>query len=1318
MPKLKPDLFHELEMPIVVLSTKYHKHLGTIENIDPSSMEVLFRMNAAQEIYFNVYKELDGHTCTLWDSLVDLKYIYIPDYEEYYEISVSLNENDQTIKQISGTSACEAELSQRLLRDFECNTESDILRENYAPTIFYDPENQDSSLLHRILRDKCPDYTIRHVDSTLSQIQRVFSCDKTSVYDFLTGDIAEEIGCLFQFDSVNRSISVYDLNCNCNACHYRGEFTESCPECGSTDINQGYGGSTDIFISKENFADEMTVKGDADGVKNCIRIEGGDDLMTATVTNCNPNGSEYIYQLSKSTMEDMPENLIDRLTSYGELYDQLKDNYEEYTEQLYEAIDQELYLTSEMMPTVTLPETSASQELNALATGLSSVSVQNITTLSKTSGDLAVNGMAKVIIDPRYQSEILSSTLSGLINGTTRTWTGRFRVFNRSDETDTAESTTDLSVTIVGNDYEEYLYQKIQKALDWEDALFLSVFEIQDLEDFKIALKDYCLNRLKSFESSYQTCIEVLIENGVTDQNSTFYDVELYNSMYQPYYQRILAIQNELVIREGQIAEVQKTNQHYSELRNNIQRQLDFQNYLGEDLWLIFCSYVREDTYSNSNYVSDGLYNRELIDRARELFAAAQKELSKASELQISLTTTLENLLSIKEFKDFRDKIDLGNWIICQADEALYRLRIIEINLKYSDLSTLQVTFSNVEKVQTAVSDVQSILSQAQSMAGSFSYVAHQASQGKEANDTVEDYRKVGLDTALYRIINCDTQDVIYDEHGISCRKYDDVLDDYLPEQLRIINNTIAFTSDNWKTVSAALGKLRYRIDGVDYENYGLNADHVIAGVVIGGDIYSGNYSSAGKTGTHINLTDGTFSFAGGALTYNGSRLSLTGDAIINNGKIGDWNINKALYSGTTSMTSTTAGTYIGIDGFRNYRDNNHYVNITNGVITANGATITGVIHATGGTFSDTITCTGTIKGGTISGSTIVSDNATIQGGKIGGWTITGNAIYNGIAYTGTRDSNSTGIGSYGGNWAFWAGNGRFSVQQDGTMYASNANISGTITATSGTFNNVTINSSCTVAGQSITGTIGNGVGWNGSAIQNAYIGNLDAGKLTSGTVGVGYSYGTTNITSEGIQSNSSSNSFTTIYVSTGIRAVRNESWGSTSTIGSDELPFNAMYAIAFNDVSSIETKTNIEKQNIDECLQSVLNTEVVSYNYKNDLADRTEAIAELKTHKENYINTIKEINIKEGTKNETAYINAINAFDNEIQELEKQEKDTPTRYGFISEDAPEEIVSTDRKSVNLYSCIAMSYGSIQKLYEEIRSLKNTINELQEGENK
>lgn len=857
----KFNIFGEAEYPTIILSTKYHKHLGVIENIDVTSLNSTFNMASAQELSFDIYKEMDGKICSLWDSIVDFKYIFVPEFQEYYEIQISLDEDNKTIKHVAATSACEAELGTRLLRNFECNSEADILRDDYEPTVLYNPHKPDASLLDRVLKDKCPDYTIAHVDASIASIQRTFSVDNEDIYAFFSSTVAKEMECLFVFDSVNRAISVYDLK-------------------------NAYGENTSVYISADNYAELITVEGNTDNVFNCFKIEGGDDLITATVANINPNGSNYIYQYQQDALDDMPENLVTKINEYNTLYNNKKPIYEDYTKEMYKAIDDELYLTSEMMPEIVIPETSARQELSNLLTQISEVVVANISVISKASSDIAVKGMAKVIVDARYDVKIISSSLSDLVAGTYRTWTGKYKIVNKGNEEDIAESTSFSSVKIVGNNYEEYLYQKIQKALDKEDSLFYLIFEIKDMAVFKTELKKYCLDKLKSFESSYQTCLEVLIENGVTDTNATFYDVDLYDSMYLPYYERILAIQSEMVIRESQISEVQAEKKKYDKLRKDIQKELNFKDYLGDDLWLVLSHYLKEDTYSNNNYISKGLNNSEIINKASELYDIAYNELYAASKLQFNLTSTLLNLLNTKEFEPFKDKIALGNWINVRVDDVLYQLRLINLSIDYGNLKNISVTFSNVVKVDSVISDTQSILNQAKSMAVSYDYVAHQANQGNEAQINVQTWIADGLNSSLVQIKNNDEEEITYDNHGLWARSWDDITESYLPEQLRLTSNILAFTKDNWLTCSAALGKHTYTYydentnSFANAVDYGLSAQFVQAGYVygtqiIGGDIFSDNYSPT--SGTYINLRDGNFSFAGGKLKYDGDTLNITG---------------------------------------------------------------------------------------------------------------------------------------------------------------------------------------------------------------------------------------------------------------------------------------------------------------------------------------------------------------------------------------------------------------------------------------------------------
>lgn len=283
-------------------------------------------------------------------------------------------------------------------------------------------------------------------------------------------------------------------------------------------------------------------------------------------------------------------------------------------------------------------------------------------------------------------------------------------------------------------------------------------------------------------------------------------------------------------------------------------------------------------------------------------------------------------------------------------------------------------------------------------------------------------------------------------------------------------------------------------------------------------------------------------------------------------------------------------------------------------------------------------------------------------------------------------------------------GNAKFG----GLLTAAGGYFSGKVDATEGNFQNVTIYDSCTVAGQSITGTIGNNVGWNGSAIQNDYIGNLSAGKLTAGTVGRPYSYNGVSISSSG--NSFGSGSGTNIISARAVSAQIPVQAGG-STVGSSNIPFSAMYSNVFvgsvSSGSSRDIKTNIKKYDTTKCLDIIKGTEVVSYNYKNDIKQSDEAIKKMEEEKSDYIQLAKQ---KKEDTFPSDYAERIKMFDSEIERLKNERQTFPeTRYGFISEDAPWELVSMDRKTVDTYSAVAMCFGALQEMAKEIESLKEII---------
>lgn len=896
---LKFDMNNNVEDFTFVLATRNQTHLGKLNNIKRDTVTYKGNLNGFNEISFEIYKTVDGEVEELWDKIIDLRLLWVQDLKEYFEIKVSYEDKLDEYKVITGTSLCEAELGQ-LLITAEINTDDDMERTDYVETKFYNPDNPKASLLHRVLKDKAPHYKIKHVDTSLCDLQRRFSINGTAIYDFLTGECSEQFNCLFTFNSVERSISVYDLYTGCKECGHRGSFNDVCPKCGSTLLSQ-FGEDTTIFVDKENLTDSVKFETDADAIKNCFKLVAGDEDMTAAIRSLNQNGTDYMYYISPEQKEDMSVELVNAIESYDALYESYTEEYERLLLDFYELTDEKGRLEHSMFPPIEQAEVNASTEVAKLTEeSLSPLGLEGVSEITNTASvDRAIENYARIIVKSGYVKVKVSESTFTYVGDSTNgshyedgvltqgthygIWIGKIKVTNYSDSEDIAE--TDELTIIVHDNYEDFLKQKVMKdmSVDDEEGNIFNVLDYENLDKFKEALTHYNAASLNSFDTALQSALTTLMSVGQADEKADFYA-----DIYKPYLDKKEACAEESNKRDNEISEIKKELEVVQTQINEIQKALNFEAYLGEELFTEFCSYRREDEYNNSNFISDGLDNAEMIQNARDFLDTAKKELIKAATRQHSISTTLYNLLVMPEFKELVKKFSLGNFIRVRAGKDIYRLRLVSYTINFSDMQTIAVEFSDMTKTADGMNDVESLVKSAQSMATNFSYISKQAEKGQKANEVVVDFVEEGLNSANVAISNNTNEEVIYDKNGILCRTYDDIEGTYSPEQLRITHNIMCYTKDNWRNVVSSFGKHNYykfvKKDPNSIEvlvkdtDYGLTSQFVAAGFVyssqiISGDIYSKNYSST--AGTHMNLEDGSFNF-GHKIIYDAPSNKMT----------------------------------------------------------------------------------------------------------------------------------------------------------------------------------------------------------------------------------------------------------------------------------------------------------------------------------------------------------------------------------------------------------------------------------------------------------
>ena len=793
----------------------------------------------------------------------------------------------------------------------------------------------------------------------------------------------------------------------------------------------GYGEDTTIFISKDNLAENIEYAADVDSVKNCFKLEAGDDLMTAAIVSCNPNGSSYIWCFSEQTKEDMSKELAEAIDAYDNLYtfyqndfvyqpdsavlsayNALIAKYKPYRDELeaisssitgyaslmnayYDTIDMYLFLHDELMPLVETQETTAAKQAALLdSTALSPVAVTNLETCSESTAKNAVMAMAKTVIDPRYRVKVNTSSYNNHV------WSGSFDITNYSDEEDTATSVV-IQVSI-NDDYVTYIKQRLNKSIvcSTDNPTDISGLFALDLADFQTQLKKYSLKMLQSYADACQGCMDILIEQGIADDQTWAEAQEnLYNDIYAPYYNKIKALEAEIKVRETEIETVigkydsdaflvsHGLQTLIQEQNDQIHDTLNFEKSIGAELWKEFVAYRREDTYSNPNFISDGLSNREIFTLAREFFEVAQKEIFKSATMQHSISATLKNLLAIKEFAPIVKYFKVGNWLRIKVDGKLFRLRLLSYDIDFNNLKTLPVIFSDVTRTIGGTTDSQNMLEQAASMATSYDSIKRQANQGTRAKRTLDGWVDDSLALTQLKIVNsADNQNISWDKHGFLCREHLPITDSYDDKQLKIINRGMYLTDDNWKTSRTGVGDFEYYDpeDGQMKETYGVIADTLVGNLILSKKvgIYNTNNSIIldengvviTTNGENVSGTQKVFTIRKKNADANGVETLEDLMYVDNNGNL---HFKGTLHGTTGEFTGSVHATELYIADMIEARDNTVIIkatcslNLSGGDITLNGSKAIN-IASTGGlniTGSDVV-----VKGKNLS---LLTDNSS-----------------------------------------------------------------------------------------------------------------------------------------------------------------------------------------------------------------------------------------------------------------------------------------------------------------------------------------------------
>ena len=306
------DRYDNITPPLFILCKASGDRIGVINCIQKSAT---FKFNAYSEVSFTTYLNINNEKNPYYDSIVEMQHVELPHIGRYVisDVQVQSEASDFEYKEVTALSE-EVLLAQKYLELFTINMGT---VESIDGVQFYNQSDPDKSLLHLVL-EKCPDWTIGHIDHSLVTMQRSFQVDRQDVYSFLVSNAAQAFECVFIFDTINHTVNVY-------------------PE----DL---VGDDTNIIISYDNLALSTAISSSIEDIKTCLTVTGADDLSLREVNM----GYDRIYNLEYfHSLEYMSKGLYD---AYGawmkkwndnvEPYEKLVTQYQAYYEQIHELTEE------------------------------------------------------------------------------------------------------------------------------------------------------------------------------------------------------------------------------------------------------------------------------------------------------------------------------------------------------------------------------------------------------------------------------------------------------------------------------------------------------------------------------------------------------------------------------------------------------------------------------------------------------------------------------------------------------------------------------------------------------------------------------------------------------------------------------------------------------------------------------------------------------------------------------------------------------------------------------------------------------------------
>ena len=737
------------EQPVLVLKNLDGTFIQPLTNA--FNVEAKLYYNETSELSFDLPAFANGVATPHYEDVVGMRLVDWIGVGQFILVNPSVENNGY-----SEIKACKA-----YSLEYELTYKSTYIKEGTYE--FWNPMAPAGTVLGMILSDY-PSWSVGTVDTDLVGRYRTFESDNQKSYDLMKNTLQDMYQCIFDFDTYGRKINVRSV----------ASQTRERP----------------VYLSTDNLIKKIQVEEDTENIFTVLDVNGADDVDIRSV---NPLGTNKIYNLDYfMNTSYFSQAMIDKWQEWKTVYEDAQKQYYNIT---VEKVLEEAALAAAKAALMELKnELSKYETLQSTYVEASAQGIDRSSELADIKSK--ISAQERKIADKEEEIASIQETIdSGLAQQQEINAECAFKNFFTNAEL----TTLDRYFKQDAISESSFVYKKVSSYADPDIGSTVPSVSIA-LTEAKISGAKLQSGRL--VYSAIGGNLEVAtvdIKVSAKVVRSTLEQKGDGKFIYSAYLNK--GSYNDVPFESAGITVAGTSITVSTDVKQD--EEVGGEHYVEGTYFTANCG---ESSFFFTRNCSE--YEKRSIEW--DLLEYGQQELTDLCWPSYSFSVDVGNFLALDDFVAFKNQFALGDKVYINLGDKILTPIAIGVEVNFEKLSDFKLLFGDKYSLKDSAFKLVDLLEESIKMGKSTasSKVSYSSFIDSGASTYVKDFMDSALDAAKNAVLAGANQEIKIEESGIRLRSYDNDSGTYGDEQIWMINNTIAFTDDNWSSAKMAIGKI------------------------------------------------------------------------------------------------------------------------------------------------------------------------------------------------------------------------------------------------------------------------------------------------------------------------------------------------------------------------------------------------------------------------------------------------------------------------------------------------------------------------------